>query len=153
MKQDNNIKLIPNFDCIGVYTLTNDINGKMYVGGSKNVHNRIKQHEISFRNRKCPLAFLGDLEQGHTFSARVIEIMPEGTTRFKLSEREAYFTELYDTLNNGYNTAPTVVCTKEDLIASLGESIDNEKTMRYLVGILSKNLEPMYSSNKHEKTA
>lgn len=91
MKNDI-INSIPNYDGIGIYALTNNINGKVYIGSSVNINRRIKQHQASFMSLHCSKAFIPDLKEGHTFSAKVLEKLPyKKTTEFSLRTKESQY--------------------------------------------------------------
>ena len=44
---------------IGIYTITNSINGKIYVGYSKNIKSRLYKHKYELRNN-TPYMYLTD---------------------------------------------------------------------------------------------
>jgi group I intron endonuclease len=89
---------------IGIYKIQNKINGKIYVGQSTNIENRIKQH---FRN-----AFN---ENTHTYNyplsrsirkygyENFISEIIEETKIDILTEREQFWINHYNSINNGYN--------------------------------------------------
>ena len=84
---------------IGIYKITNKLNGKSYIGQSIDIERRIKQHIKNTGSDKNPL-YLDFKEYGiENFSYEVLE---ERSTEM-LNEREHYWIEQYDTYNNGYN--------------------------------------------------
>lgn len=91
----------------GIYKITNLINGKAYIGQSKNIDFRLKTH---FKK-----AFILDSEEYsktlykairkygvNNFSTEVLEELPSAT-RQQLNIRESYWIDHYDTFSNGYN--------------------------------------------------
>jgi len=100
------IKGIPEFDGPGVYMLKNINNGKIYIGASIHLRQRILSHDRSFRNEDtyCSIKLFEDVKKGHGFRAEIVEKY-DSITRWKLRAREAYFVKLYGKSNELYNTA------------------------------------------------
>ena len=70
----------------GIYMLTCKINGKRYIGQSKNIKRRLKDH--SYSNNRCPLISRAITKYGReNFEATVLEFCPID----KLDEREIYY--------------------------------------------------------------
>lgn len=90
---------------IGIYKITNNINGKIYVGQSVNIAERWKQHEYKAFNSK-EKAYTSAIHQAYrkygikNFSYEVIEqCRPE-----ELDEKEIYWIQKLNSLSpNGYN--------------------------------------------------
>lgn len=136
---------IPEYNGIGVYALINNRTGKMYIGASKNVYTRIKQHIYS------PTAAIEkDVESGDTFHVEILEKLPSGSNQFDMFGREKYFIDLYDSLNHGYNKAPTTCCTKEELLESLQHFKKSRKMTNYILNIIAKREKPIFY--KEEET-
>lgn len=89
----------------GIYTITNNINNKKYVGLSKNCYKRWYDHKEAARRPKKPYQFRSPTYNAmrkygiNNFSFNIIEECPVN----KLKEREIYWIEKLDTYNNGYN--------------------------------------------------
>lgn len=89
----------------GIYTITNNINNKKYVGLSKNCYKRWYDHKEAARRPKKPYQFRSPIYNAmrkygiNNFSFNIIEECPVD----KLKEREIYWIEKLDTYNNGYN--------------------------------------------------
>lgn len=88
---------------IGIYKITNKINGNSYIGLSTDIKRRWKDHKSEYnwnRESKKPLyqAFKKYGIQNFTFEV-LEECFPE-----ELSNKEKYYIELYDTYKNGYNS-------------------------------------------------
>ena len=111
---------------IGIYKITNQINGHSYIGLSTNIHSRWLQHlsPASWgRDNENPL-YRAFAKYGiDNFKFEVLEeCQPE-----ELGEREKYYISLYNTYYDGYNrtpggqnnhheTHPKHKLTKEDVI-------------------------------------
>lgn len=89
---------------IGIYKITNIVNGKFYIGSSKNINNRKNRHASSLRCGKHHSTHLQRAfdKYGHEkFKFEVVERCKEG----ELIEREQYYLDLlkpYD-YKVGYN--------------------------------------------------
>lgn len=136
---------IPDYSGIGIYALINNRTGKMYVGASQNIHQRIMQHKYH------PLsAIKDDIELGDTFRVEILEKLPSGSNQFDMFGREKYFIDLYDSINHGYNKAPTTCCTKEELLESLQHFKKSRKMTNYILNIIAKREKPIFY--KEEET-
>lgn len=87
---------------IGIYKITNTLNGKMYIGQSVNVEKRLKDHKNPYnwaREYHKPLyqAFKEDGIKNFIF-----EII-EQCKREELDEKEIFWINHYDACENGYN--------------------------------------------------
>lgn len=91
---------------IGIYAIINTKNGKKYIGKSINIHRRIKNH-IGFLNQKS-----SKHENEYLINAwnkygreQFDYLILEECTIEKLSEKELYYIEFYNTTNSefGYN--------------------------------------------------
>lgn len=84
----------------GIYKITNQVNGKCYIGQSKNIEERWKNHK-NYRqeNSDYPL-YIAFKEYGiQNFLFEIIEeCLPE-----ELNEKEIYWIQQFDSYNNGYN--------------------------------------------------
>lgn len=113
---------------IGIYKITNTINGKSYIGQSNCIQRRFAQHKSPYeqnRHSNKPL-YKAFLKYGiENFKFEIIEECPIE----KLNEREQYWISFYKTLThqNGYNITcggennadenhPRHKLTKEDVI-------------------------------------
>lgn len=89
---------------IGIYKITNLINGHSYIGQSLNIEKRWKNHQIAAFNSKdesysYPL-YRAIRKYGiENFSFEVIEECDYQS----LNEKEMYYIKLYNTYNDGYN--------------------------------------------------
>ncbi len=86
---------------VGIYKITNKINGKVYIGQSLCIENRIKEHirNINYPDRKNAIYSAFRKYGIENFSFDVIEECKEED----LDNREKYWIKYYDSYNNGYN--------------------------------------------------
>jgi hypothetical protein len=82
---------------VGIYKITNKINGKSYIGLSSNIEERFKKHRQMQGEKVLYSAFQKYGIENFDFS--IIELCSSDL----LSEREKYWIAYYDTYNNGYN--------------------------------------------------
>jgi group I intron endonuclease len=103
-----------NLNTAGIYRITNNINGKVYIGQSMNIKNRWRQHKYGAfeMNGHCRYLYSAMHKYGiNNFSITVIEKLNRNTNLFiedDLNKFEEYFIEKYhsfvdDPLCNGYN--------------------------------------------------
>ena len=81
----------------GIYKITNLINGKCYIGQSRNIQNRWRRHRSSNDEYSIHLAFRKYGLENFKF-----EIIEECSVD-KLNDREKYWINFYDSYENGYN--------------------------------------------------
>ena len=92
-------------DKIGIYQIVNLIDGKKYIGSSKNLYNRKSKHIYTLRtnsHRNCYLQRAFNKYGEANFSFEVIEFI---NTEEELLPREQYYIELYQVCDRdkGYN--------------------------------------------------
>lgn len=102
---------------IGIYKISNNINGKVYIGKSKNIDKRFKQHIKDSRrvnDRRGKTSMYKDAREigWDNFSLEVIEnCIPES-----LDDREFYWIGVYLDKGNCYNVAQSQLKRLEDPI-------------------------------------
>lgn len=88
---------------IGIYKITNLINGKIYIGQSVDIKKRWRQHKRNsqIKGREYDkYLYRAFRKYGlENFSFEVIEECNEDL----LDEKEQYYISYYDSYNNGYN--------------------------------------------------
>lgn len=87
---------------IGIYKITKISNGKSYIGQSNNIERRFKEHQQKGASSRIPLDIAIQKYGVHAFTYEILEECPLD----KLNEREKYWINYYDTINNGYNCLP-----------------------------------------------
>lgn len=83
-----------------IYKITNNINGKSYIGQTTDYNRRFQEHKaLGYGNEKNKLLYYAFKKYGiDNFSFEVIE---NKTSNY--NEREKYWIAYYDTFENGYN--------------------------------------------------
>ena len=102
IKEERVIVNIPDYDGPGIYMIRNIETGKVYIGSSRHIMQRIKSHDRTFRKKLCNARFLEDIEKGHKFTCTIIEKY-DSITRKELLDREKHFVKMYDSIKSGYN--------------------------------------------------
>lgn len=122
-----------NYCIIGVYSITNMVNGKVYVGSSTHLIQRLKSHEKSLidgthgnkkmqRDYDCVHKFQFDILEIFSVEADISSRKCRG--KYNLNELEAKYIQKYDCLNSGYNVQRVVCannskCTDETTTADV----------------------------------
>ena len=85
----------------GIYKITNQLNGKIYVGQSKNVYEREAEHFTALRRGYHPNKQMQKdwNKNNHGFRFDVVEWCPLN----ELNEKEKYWIDKLDTIERGYN--------------------------------------------------
>lgn len=85
----------------GIYKITNQLNGKIYVGQSKNVYEREAEHFTALRRNRHPNKEMQRdwNKNNHGFRFDVIE----WCSLNELNDREKYWIEALNTVEKGYN--------------------------------------------------
>ena len=93
---------------IGIYTITNSINGKIYVGYSKNIKSRLYKHKYELRNNTHKNIYLQNAYNLNGENFFKFEILLE-CNKDHLASEEHYWCNILNTHNKkyGYNLRPT----------------------------------------------
>ena len=89
----------------GIYKVTNIINNKIYIGQSKNIKKRFKNHHIVDYNNKNNCCYNTKFYQAlrkyglENFQVEVLELTNE-----ELDKKEIQHIQKYDSFKNGYNS-------------------------------------------------
>lgn len=89
---------------IGIYKITNQVNGKVYIGQSIHINHRWSQHKNEAKNDRCNTLLYNAMKKYgiDNFSFEIIEeCLPE-----QLNEREVYWISQYNSFQEGYNMTP-----------------------------------------------
>lgn len=95
---------IPEYNGIGIYCIKNTDNGKHYVGSSRHVKQRLKEHVSAMRSGYCNKKMLEDVEAGGHFVFSVLEEIAPGCTLYELKEKERAWVAKLDAFPGGYNS-------------------------------------------------
>lgn len=90
----------------GIYKITNNRTGEVYIGQSSNMTSRKKTHFEQLAQGKHPnLGMQNDYSSGDTFSFEIILEMPNAT-QTQLCNHENYYIGVYNSFLEGYNQTP-----------------------------------------------
>ena len=118
-----------------IYKITNDINGKQYIGKTyyQNIQERWKEHCKSSRKEECkkrPLYRAINKYGIEHFHIEEVEYVPP---EVNLEEREIYWIAQYNTYQNGYNATSQIVgyLTTGDLTYITSHDRSRQKIKKY----------------------
>lgn len=84
---------------IGIYKITNNINGKIYIGQSNNIQRRFSEHQNRGATSRIPVDVAIQKYGKENFSFEIIE----ECTIEQLNQRETYWINHFNSIENGYN--------------------------------------------------
>ena len=141
----------------GIYCITNNINGKKYVGQSICIEDRFQQHIYSKSNSEIHKA----IEEYGVSNFRFEVLI--ACSKNELDEQEVKFIRLLDTYENGYNQTRggqhsvfnieydyRKYCELRDEIKDKSAKIRSLKTRQYVLDGKIKNLEDEIRSLKED---
>lgn len=142
----------------GVYKITNNVNGKVYIGQSINIKNRWKDHinALNRKNSRCTLLQRAwNKYKQENFSFEILELCLED----ELDDVEIKYIEFYDAINNGYNIEPggnknkhLSEETKQKLRESHLGKIASDETRKKMSESRMGDKNPMYGQTHSEET-
>lgn len=122
---------------IGIYKITNKINGKSYIGQSNNIERRLLEHQIKGSSSRIPLDIAIQKYGKDNFTYEVIEQCKIS----ELNEKEQYWIKFFNTKTNGYN------CSDGGNQQSVGENNGRAKLTEQDV----KEIRLAYAAHKRQK--
>lgn len=84
---------------IGIYKITNKINGKIYIGQSNNIKRRFSEHQTKGTTSRIPLDVAIQKYGKENFDYEILE----ECTLEQLNEKEKYWIQYFNSIENGYN--------------------------------------------------
>ncbi len=117
----------------GIYSITNKINGKRYIGSSINFMKRWSSHRMDLSRNEHRNSYLQNAWNKYGAVSFSFDIVEEVKDSYKLLEREQYWIDFYQSSNKdkGYNISPTagncfgIIHTERESSKQLKEEILN----------------------------
>lgn len=100
----------------GIYQIKNKVTGETYVGSSDNVQKRLKDHMISLARGHHINKMLQRSWKKYGPESHIFEVLEEVQEKNELSNREIFWINKTDSLENGFNTK-TDKCKNRTLIS------------------------------------
>jgi len=123
---------------MGIYKIENKINGKVYIGSSKNVGKRLKEHQRLLNRNKHLNDYIQDDWNKYGKDAFEFNIIEELDNLNELFTKERFYIIKFNSLNRdkGYNI--TKVCIPRKLSGSVIQKLTTNRTIDLLeLGLLS----------------
>jgi group I intron endonuclease len=104
------------FHCCGIYKITNEFNGKVYIGSSKEIYHRIAKHTHLLIRGRHDNEHLQNSYKLHKEHFKVVVI--EECSEYELAERENHWISLLQSTDRskGYNKA-TATEDRKNIVA------------------------------------
>ena len=91
---------------MGIYAIINTDSGQRYIGSTtKSIKKRLSQHLTFARANKEPAKLQALFDSGANIKFEIIEEIPYESTLEYIYQRERFFIQHFDSLDNGYNNA------------------------------------------------
>lgn len=137
---------------IGIYCFENKINGKRYIGKSKDIEARYKAHTKKAINDGTYFHNALKKYGVDAFNFTILEECEES----KLNEREEYYISHFDTYNNGYNMTlggdGGDTLTNHPDIINIGKKISKKLTKPKQPKLKVKHTSPMKGRHHTEES-
>lgn len=131
------LKIKGGINMMGIYKITNKATGKSYIGQSNDITRRFKEHQTVGEKSRIPVDIAIKKYGKESF---LYEILEECNIE-ELNQKETYWINYYDTVNNGYN------CNIGGDQQSIGESNGRAKLTEEDI----KNIRIAYQEHKRQK--
>ena len=138
-----------------IYKITNNVNGKSYIGFTEDFDRRWRQHKTDYKHKFRPLYNSMRYYGIENFDCQVIYQTPD--REHALLEMETYFIKEYDTYNKGYNCNMGGTNTNTDEMRSrASERMKKNNPMKKLrtnSGSFKKGQKPIITEERNRKIA
>lgn len=122
---------------VGIYKITNKLNGKAYVGQSNDIERRFKEHQQKGESSRIPLDVAIQKYGKDNFTYEILEECQLN----ELNQKEKYWISTLNTIENGYN------CSEGGDQQSVGENNGRSKITEEQV----KKIRQAYAEHKKQK--
>lgn len=109
-------------DKSGIYIIKNKINGKIYIGKSYRMNQRLKEHVRNLRKGTSSKLLQKDFDRygEESFKFEILEEVPD---KYKLLEKEDFYIDKYDSIKNGYNVRYAIPRGRNDAATVLNDRV------------------------------
>ena len=138
---------------IGIYSITNTLNNKRYIGYSIDIQRRWTTHKRDLQNNKHENSHLQNAYNKYGENAFEFEIIEE-CIKENIKEKEKYWIAFYNSKNEGYNMSEGgdgILNPTEDVRKKISEGLKGEKNGMYGVHLIGE-LNGMYGKQHTEET-
>lgn len=111
---------------IGIYKITNNINGKIYIGQSNNIQRRFSEHQNRGAASRIPIDVAIQRYGKENFNFEIIE---ECSTE-QLNQKETYWITYFNSIENGYNCS--VGGDQQSIGSNNGRAILTENEVKFI---------------------
>lgn len=126
----------------GIYKITNLINNKFYIGSSKDIYKRWKNHVYELNNKKHHNIILQNAWEKYGFNNFEISIIEVVDKDFLLEVEQSYIKKLNPFGNIGYNIATTT---------SGGDIISKNPNKKEITEKISASMKKMWNNKTEEE--
>lgn len=131
----------------GIYQIKNILTGKVYVGSSIDIHDRILDHKQMLKKDKHHSPKLQNSVNKYGVENFLFEMIEECSKEF-LVEREQYWIDLFSGYTNGYNSRPKA---SNNLGFKFSEE-SKERIRKSQKGLQAGSKHPLYGKKHSEET-
>lgn len=133
-----------------IYKITNQINGKIYIGKTLNtIQERWREHRNDYKRERCEKRLLYDAMKKYGVENFTIEQVEECSPEM-VNEREKYWIEQYGSFKYGYNATiggDGKQYIDYDLIYSLYEEGKNQKEIAIILNCSTDTVRQVLDNN------
>lgn len=119
---------------IGIYKITNNINGKIYIGQSNNIQRRFSEHQTKGEQSRIPVDIAIQKHGKENFSFEVIE----ECSIEQLNEKETKWITYFNSVENGYNCS--IGGNQQSIGSNNGRAILTEDEVKIIRKAYSEHL-------------